>query len=99
MYPCFDIDEISPERLLQEWKWLAPGEFRLLAVNRFGDVFLQDVHGSVPRLDVTGGTISSVADSTAELQAAARNAAKKRHWFLEELAEQADSRREVSAEC
>lgn len=99
MYPCLDMDEISSERLLQEWKWLAPGEFRLLAVNRFGGLFLQDIHGSVHRLDVIGGTISSVADSTAEFQEAARNAAKKRAWFLEELAEQADCRREVSAEC
>jgi len=99
MYPCFDIDEISSERLLQEWKWLAPGEFRLLAVNPFAGLFLQDAHGSLHRLDVTGGTISSVADSSAEFQEAARNAAKKRDWFLEELAEQADSRREVSAEC
>jgi hypothetical protein len=99
MYPCFDIDEIWSERLLEAWKGLAPGEFRLPAVNRCGGLFLQDIHGSVPRLDVTGGTISSVADSTAEFQQAARNAAQKRDRFLEELAEQADSRREVSAEC
>jgi hypothetical protein len=89
MYPYFDIDGIATERLLQEWKWLAPGEFDLLAVNAFGDLFLQDFQGRVHRLDVTSGTISSIAASREEFRVAARDAEKKRDWLLEELAEQA----------
>ncbi|MGA8430126.1 MAG: hypothetical protein WB729_09915 [Candidatus Sulfotelmatobacter sp.] len=89
MYPCFDVEGISAERLLSEWKWLAPGEFSLLAVNAFGDLFLQDARGSVHRLDVTRGTISAVATSTAEFRDAAKEAGKKRDWFLEERSEQA----------
>jgi hypothetical protein len=101
MYLCFDIDGISSERLLHEWKWLAPGEFGLLAVNAFGDLFLQDVHGSVQRLDVTSGTIFAVAASTAEFREAAREAANKRDWFREELAEQAEKKgcRPGKGEC
>ena len=82
MYPCFDIDGISLERLLSEWKWLAPGAFSLLAVNAFGDLFLMDVHGSVQRLDVTGGTICEVANSEEEFRFAADAPSKKKEWLL-----------------
>jgi hypothetical protein len=90
MYPCFDIDGIATERLLREWKWLAPGEFELLAVNAFGDLFLRDFQGSVHRLDVTSGTISSIATSSEEFREAAKDTEKKRGWLLEELTEQAE---------
>jgi len=90
MHPCFDIDGISVEKLLREWKWLAPGEFSLLAVNAFGDLFIQDVHGRVYRLDVTSGTFSLIAASNEEFRAAAKDPKKKRDWFLEELTEQAE---------
>jgi hypothetical protein len=33
MYPCFEVAGISWERVLSEWKWLAAGAFRLLAVS------------------------------------------------------------------
>ena len=92
MYPCFDVDGISWEKLLLEWKWLAPGEFSLVAVNAFGDLFLQDGPGNVHRLDVTGGTISTMAASTAEFREAAEDTGKRRDWFLEELAEQAQQK-------
>ncbi len=92
MYPCFDVDGISSERLLREWKWLAPEELTLLAVNAFGDLFLEDVHGRVHRLDVTSGTISAIATSCIEFREAAKDAGKKRDWFLEELAEQAEQK-------
>jgi hypothetical protein len=90
MYPCFDIDGISTESLLREWKWLAPGEFSLVAVNAFGDLFLQDGRGIVNRLDLTSGKISTVASSAADFRNAANDASKKRDWFLEELAKQAE---------
>jgi hypothetical protein len=90
MYPCFDIGGISTESLLREWKWLAPGEFSLLAVNAFGDLFLQDGRGIVHRLDLTRGTISSIAASSEEFRQAAKDVEKKTKWFLEDLAEGAE---------
>jgi hypothetical protein len=92
MYPCFDIDGISAEMLLREWKWLTSEEFSLLAVNAFGDLFLQDVGGRVHWLDVTNGTIFLIATSTAKFRQAAKTAAKRKDWFLEELAEDVDRR-------
>jgi|ERR1700722_2465703 len=92
MYPCFDVDGLSVERLLADWKWLAPEEFSLVAVNSFGDLFLQDVRGAVNRLDITEGTVSAVAASSVEFQEAAKDTVRKREWFLEELAEQAEQK-------
>ena len=82
MYPCFDMDGIFLERLLGEWKWLAPGAFSLLAVNAFGDLFLKDVHGCVHPLEVTGGTISEGANSGEEFRFAADDPPKKKEWLL-----------------
>jgi hypothetical protein len=90
MYPCFDIDGISGEKLLGEWKWLVPGEFAWVAVNAFGDLFLEDANGAVHWLDVTSGTISAVAITGVEFREAAKGPRKKRDWFLQELAEKAE---------
>jgi hypothetical protein len=89
MYPYFDIDGISAEKLLREWKWLAPGEFDLLAVNAYGDLFLHDAHGIVHRLDLTSGTLIEVAASVDEFRETASDPEKKREWLLEDLAAQA----------
>jgi hypothetical protein len=64
----------------------------LLAVNAFGDFFLQDVHGGVRWLDVTAGTISAVATLSVKFQEAAKDTRRKREWFLEKLTEQAEQK-------
>ena len=75
------------EGLLHEWKWMVQGEFDLLAVNPFGDLFLKAADGTVHQLDITGGTISSVAQTEIEFRGAAED--RRGEWFLERLAEQA----------
>jgi hypothetical protein len=90
MYPCFEVDGISWERVLSEWKWLGAGEFRLLAVSAFGDLFLQDVHGGVHWLDVAGGKFSTIANSTKKFREAGTELSNKEEWFLEERAKEAE---------
>ncbi len=90
MYPCFDTDGISSERLLSEWKWLAFGELSLLAVNAFGDLFLTNVQGAVHWLDITAGRISRVANSEKEFRDAATELPKKNEWSLIDDAEKAE---------
>lgn len=89
MYPYFDVEGISVEPLLHEWRWLFEGEFQLLAVNAFGDLFLVDAQDKVYRLDVTGGTISVVASSTREFFDAANDVNEKREWLLDRLEQEA----------
>jgi len=90
MYPCFDVEGISAERLLHEWKWLVDGTFRLVAVNAFGDLFLSDAQGRVCWLDVTNGTASEITDSVTEFTAAMKNDEFKKRCFLEALTRQAE---------
>ena len=82
MYPCFEIDGISAETLLHEWRWLVRGDFTLLAVNAFGDLFLEDFVGIVHRLDITNGKISQIANSAPEFQEAAKGLSKQKEWLL-----------------
>ena len=92
MYPNFDVDGLSFEKLLGEWRWLVHGNFRLLAVNAFGDLFLEALDGDVHRLDVTNATLSPIAASAKDFAAATATPEKKRDWFLEDLARQAAQR-------
>jgi hypothetical protein len=89
MYPVFDVDGISVERLLLEWKWLVPGEFGLLAVSAFGDLFLGDVRGDVHWLNITSGKISRIAHSEQEFRDSATELSKKKEWFLTDDVERA----------
>jgi hypothetical protein len=91
-YPNFDVEGLSLEKLLREWKWLVHGHFRLLAVNAFGDLFLEDINGDVHRLDVTSAKVSAIAASAKQFAEAANEPEKRRDWLLEGLAEQAAGR-------
>lgn len=92
MYPCLDVEGISVDRLLRAWKWLADRPFRLVAVNAFGDLFLEESDGTVCRLDVTGGTLSSIASSDREFRQAMNDAGNRNKYFLEGLSLQAEQR-------
>jgi hypothetical protein len=89
MYPCFDVEGLSLEELIREWKWLVAGRFLLLAVNAFGDLFLEAADGSVHRLDVTSAKFSVIAPSARDFVKAASEPEKQRDWFLGDLVRQA----------
>lgn len=82
MYPCFDVDGISVEKLLANWKWLVVEDFSLLAINAFGDLFLKNAQGTVHRLDITAGKIAKIADSETGFRKAAEETAKQKEWLL-----------------
>ena len=58
----FPVDNLQVDRLLEQWRWLCPASFGLVARNAFGDLFLRDTEGKVNWLDVTGGELKKVAD-------------------------------------
>jgi hypothetical protein len=92
MYPNFDIEDLSAEKLLLEWKWLVCGTFELLAVNAFGDLFLEDSNCNVHWLDITNAAFSAIAASAQDFTIAAATPEKRNEWLLEGLAEQAARR-------
>jgi hypothetical protein len=85
MYPNFDVEGIALDDLLREWRWLVAGNFSLLAVNAFGDLFLADTHGRVYRLDITAGTVSEVASTLVTFRQAVTRSLERMTGFLKNL--------------
>lgn len=86
MYPYFDVDGISVEKLLAQWRWLCPGDVRLVAVNPFGDLFLEDSHGTIVRLDTSTGRLEHLCNSLGQFQEGTESPEKRREWFVEDVA-------------
>lgn len=83
----YPIDTLQVDKLLEQWRWLCPASFELVARNAFGDLFLRDKEGKVNWLDVTGGELKNVADGDREFWEAIESGA------IPELAElEADAR-------
>jgi hypothetical protein len=85
MYPYFDVDGLSVDELLSEWRWLCPGNFRLIAVNAFGDLFLEDKSGAIHRLDTSGGYLNRIAESVRQFNEEAKSADRRHEWFVEDV--------------
>jgi hypothetical protein len=57
-----DHDGVDWSNALATWSWLLPREFTLWLVTRFADLFVVMADGTVHWLDVTGGTLTKVAE-------------------------------------
>jgi hypothetical protein len=79
----FAIDHLDVERLLADWRWLVRESMTLLARSAFGDLFLGDDSGSVIRLEVATGQVTTVAASEAEFRRVALTREKREEWFAE----------------
>jgi len=85
VYPYFDVEDLSVESLLQEWRWLCPHNVRLVAVNAFGDLFLEDERGAVLRLDTSGGRLEPISASVGAFKESAPSVQNRKEWFLEDI--------------
>ncbi len=86
MYPYFDIEGLSAERLLTQWRWLCPQEVKLVAVSPFGDLFLAAPEGAVHRLDVSLAKFERIARSVSEFNEQASDSERLQDWFSEDVA-------------
>lgn len=82
MYPYFDTADLSVETLLQQWRWLYPQRVQLVAVNAFGDLFLQESQGAVLRLDTSSGLLERISDSLEGFKELVGNSENREKWFL-----------------
>jgi len=82
MYPYFDVDGISVDKLLAEWRWLVKADVMLLAINSFGDLFLKDADGMIHRLDTSGGELIKIADSEVRFRNQVAGHTEQKEWFL-----------------
>jgi hypothetical protein len=60
------IDGLRSQDLLEDWAWLIRKPYLLIAMNKFGDVFLRDESGRIDFLELASGQITNVAGTTAE---------------------------------
>lgn len=79
----FDVESLSIDRLLREWRWLCPQTVELVARNVFGDLYLRDEAGKIWRLDVTIGRFEKVAESDDQFRKFASDADRRQEWFAE----------------
>jgi hypothetical protein len=86
MYPYFDVDGLSVERLLEEWRWLCPGKLRLVAVDAFADLFFEGSDCAVNRLDTTIGRFDRIAGSVEEFVRLTERSENRKKWFCEDVA-------------
>ncbi len=85
MYPYFEVADISAKRLLQNWLWLCPPDLRLVVVNAFGDLFLEDSEGAILRLAISGGQLERISESLEKFKESAQGFEKRKVWFFEDF--------------
>lgn len=86
MYPYFDVADFSTDKLLANWRWLCPQDVGLVAVDAFGDLFLEDGQRMVWRLDTSGGQLERISQSVEEFKQSAESLEKRKEWFFEDVA-------------
>jgi hypothetical protein len=86
VYPYFDVKGLPSDALLANWRWLCPQDVRLVAVDAFGDLFLEDSRGAILRLDVCGGQLQPISESRNEFVLGARSHELRKKWFYEDVA-------------
>ncbi len=86
MYPYLDVDGLSGEQLLEEWRWLCPGKLRLIAVDAFADLFFEDSECAVSRLDTTIARFDRIAGSAEEFVRLTESSENRKKWFCEDVA-------------
>src|SRR5690242_2471232 len=80
----FEVQHLDVERLLASWRWLCPGEKKLIARSVFGDLFLADDAGQIWWLDAAVGKLTKVAVSEIEFRNLLSSRKNREDWFGEE---------------
>jgi hypothetical protein len=80
----FDVDHLSVERLLADWRWLCSEPVVLLARNAFGDLFLRKESGRVFKLNASIGQLTEITESEERFRTLAVTHEKRQEWFAED---------------
>ncbi len=79
------INDLSATQLLEDWAWLLPKPHELIALNKFGDMFLRNEAGEICFLSLATGQLNRLAGSTAEFQQLSADKVNQEKWFLLKL--------------
>jgi len=81
---ALQVDALSVDKLLAEWRWFCPEPFSLVARNAFGDLFLRDADGKIFRLEVASGELTGIANSQSEFIDLLEKDEKQEAWLAKE---------------
>jgi hypothetical protein len=76
-----DHSSLDWNELLEEWDWLLPSKFSIWLLTRAGDLFIQRPDSSIMMLEVGGGELSLVADSSDDFYAKIDEPDQARDWL------------------
>ena len=80
-----DDPSLDFSRLLEDWRWLLVGSFRVVVGSKFGDWFVERLGGAVEMLDMQSGQLRQVAGSRDEFYQLIRTREKQEEWLRSEL--------------
>jgi len=76
-----DDSTLDFSKLLQDWRWLLDGSFRVVVGSKFGDWFVERPGGTVEMLDMQNGQLREVAASRDEFYQLIRTREKQEEWL------------------
>ena len=76
------LAELRGEELLAPWTEYVPAGTRVVLVNVFGDLFLQDPGGRVHWVNTVDGQVSKVADTGVAFKQALESRGQLAVWFM-----------------
>ena len=79
------VDKLPAKALLEDWDWLTQKPYTLIAMNNFGDLFLQDQDGRIDFLQLEAGKILRIANSAQEFQEMTKERKNQQEWFFADL--------------
>jgi hypothetical protein len=75
------VENLSVDELLEDWMWLLKKPFSIIAMNNFGDMFLQNENGEIYFLELSAGRLAKVAKSLSEFQRLSSDTDNQNCWF------------------
>jgi hypothetical protein len=71
--------------LMEDWRWLLQGQFRVVAGSMFGDWFVERPEGPVEMVDAMEGSLRQLASSASEFHRLINTRENQEEWLLSEL--------------
>ena len=76
------IENLSADKLLEDWIWLLKKPYSSVALSSFADMFLQDERGKICFLELATRKRTRVAERIVEFQRLSSDVSNQERWFL-----------------
>jgi hypothetical protein len=83
MESYFNVGDLSAEQLLAHWRWLPTAPVSLIARRAVRDQFLYTESGMAPKLEVSAGRLTKVAETVEQFHSKVASPKKRQELFAE----------------